>query len=63
MKVEYYLWISQRFHCALVGRTQRCEIDEHVGVRVFLHGVRHVLVDGNQDLGVTPVKLLFMITT
>ena len=58
-----YLWVLHGFHGAVEGRAQRGEADEHVHPGVFLHGVAHVLVHRHQDLLVTPVELLLVIST
>jgi hypothetical protein len=42
----------------VVCRSERGKVDHDVGVRVLLHGVLHVLVDGHENLLVAPVKVL-----
>jgi len=57
-----YLLVLHRFYRALLCRTKRREVDQHVRVCVPLHRVLHVLVYGNEDFLVSPVELLFVVT-
>lgn len=58
-----YLGITHGLNGAVVGRAEGGEVDQHVYLRVLLHGISHVLEDGDQDLLVTPVKLLLVVPT
>lgn len=56
-----YLCIVHGLHGAVISRSQRCKVDQHVHLRVLFHGVSHVLEDRDQDFLVSPVKLLLVI--
>lgn len=58
-----YLCVVHRLNGAIIGRAQRGEVDEHIHLRVLPHGICHILEDGDQDLLVTPVKLLLVVPT
>lgn len=57
------LRVLHGLHGAVEGRAERGEADEHVHLRVFLHGVAHVLIDRQQDLLMAPVELLLVVPT
>lgn len=58
-----YLCITHGLNGTVIGRAERGEVDQHVYLWVFLHGISHILEDRDQDLLVTPVKLLLVIPT
>lgn len=58
-----YLRVAHGLNGAVIGRAKGGEVDQHVYLWVFLHGISHVLEDGDQDLLVTPVKLLLVVPT
>lgn len=57
------LWELHGLQGAVIGRAERGKVDEHVHLWMFLHGVRHVLIDWQKDLLMTPVKLLFVVSS
>ena len=57
------LRVVHGFHGALVSRPQRSKIDHDVSCWVFLHGVVHRLVDGNEDFAVAPVEFLLVVAS
>ena len=56
-----YLCVIHGLDGAVIGRAQGGKADQHIHLRVLLHGISHVLEDGDQNLLVTPVKLLFVV--
>lgn len=58
-----YLGIVHGLHGAVVSGSQRRKVDQHVHLRVLLHGIGHVLEDRDQDFLVSPVELLLVIPT
>lgn len=57
-----YLCIIHGLNGTVVGGAERGKVDQHIYLWVFLHGIGHVLEDRDQDLFVTPVKLLLMVS-
>lgn len=57
------LWVLHGLYGAVVGRAQGGETDEHIYFWMFLHCISHVLIDRQQDLLMTPIKLLLMVST
>lgn len=58
-----YLCKTHGLNGTVIGGAERGEVDQHIYLRVFLHGISHVLEDRDQDLFVTPVKLLLVVST
>ena len=58
-----YLFEFECLHGALIGRAERSEANECVGVWMLEEGVLHLLVDRNQDFLVAPVVFLFVVAT
>lgn len=56
-----YLCITHGLNGTVIGGAERSEVDQHINLWVFLHGISHVLEDRDQDLFVTPVKLLLVV--
>lgn len=57
-----YLCVIHGLNGTVVGGAERGKVDQHIYLWVFLHGIGHVLEDRDQDLLVTPVKLLLVVS-
>lgn len=62
-KENIHLWILHGFHCAVKGRSERGEADQDIHFWMLPHGISHVLINWQQDLFMTPIELLLVVTS